>query len=80
MEGTLGGDEARPFACVEKPHFLRAELEVVSVFQMPKWARSPAGCSTQDVLAGLDIPIPSATANGPHPKQLMEENPKATVC
>lgn len=68
VEGTLSGDEARPPPCVEKPSFLRAELEVVSMFQIPRWAKSPAGCSTRDGLGGFDIPIPSATANGPSPK------------
>lgn len=59
MEGTLSGDEARPSPCVEKPSFLRAELEVVvSMFQILRWARSPAGCSTWDGLGGLIFPFP----------------------
>lgn len=45
-------------SCVEKPIFLRAELEVMSMFQMPMWARSLAGCSTQDGLGGLTFPFP----------------------
>lgn len=67
VAGTLLGDEARPPPCVEKPPFLRAEVEVVSMLQMPRWARSPAVCSTQDHWA-FDIPIPSASANAPSPK------------
>lgn len=67
VAGTLLGDEARPPPCVEKPLFLRAEVEVVSMLQMPRWARSPAVCSTQDHWA-FDIPIPSASANAPSPK------------
>lgn len=58
VEGTLLENEARPPPCVEKPPFLRAELGVVSMFQIPRWARSPAGCSTREGLGGLTFPFP----------------------
>lgn len=67
VEGTLSGPEARPPPCVEKLPFLRAELEVVSMFQMPMWAKSLAGCSTQDGLGRLTFPFPLPLQMAPGP-------------